>query len=53
MIYQYTKGFDEFPLAREELEATGIEFISVSTVDDALQVEVDLPINNPDFVAVE
>lgn len=53
MIYQYTKGFDEFPLAREELEATGIEFILISTVDDTLQVEVNVPINNSDFVAVE
>ncbi len=53
MIYQYTNGFDEFPLARKELEATGIEFILISTVDDTLQVEVDLLINNPDFVAVE
>lgn len=53
MLYNYLKGFDEFPIAREELESQGIVFVSIATVDSAIQVNVESDISHPDFMVAE
>lgn len=53
MLYNYLKGFDEFPSAREEIESQGVMVTSISTVDNVIQVNVESDINHPDFVVAE
>ena len=53
MLYNYLKGFDEFPTAREELEAQGVVFVSIATVDNVIQVNVESDISHPDFMVAE
>jgi hypothetical protein len=53
MVYNYLKSFDEFPNARTEQEALGVSFVSITTVDDIIQVTTDLEVNHPDFMVAE